>query len=137
MALNGNRKLLRLADMDLATAHHCQAMHPKPIEVICFHCQQAAEKYLKCYLRTKTESVSPRTHDLTELCLLCFGHDESFEEIAKACAKLTIYAVQPRYGDGIELEEIDMAQALQYAAEIKAFAPLMKLREVLDQEDTP
>jgi len=36
----------------------------------------------------------------------------------------------------LELEEADVTQALRYAAEIKAFAPLAKLREELEQEDT-
>jgi HEPN domain-containing protein len=25
-------------------------MHPTPVEVICYHCQQSAEKYLKGYI---------------------------------------------------------------------------------------
>ena len=50
------QRLLRLADMDLASAIHLEAMmHPKPLEVICFHCQQAVEKFLKVYLRSQTD----------------------------------------------------------------------------------
>ena len=37
-----------------------------PYDMVCFHCQQAAEKYLKCLL-TLLGVQAPRTHDLSEL----------------------------------------------------------------------
>jgi HEPN domain-containing protein len=37
----------RLAAMDLNTAEYLQNMSPLPLEIICYHCQQSAEKYLK------------------------------------------------------------------------------------------
>ena len=40
----------RLAAMDLSTAEYLKNMNPLPIEIICYHCQQSAEKYLKGYL---------------------------------------------------------------------------------------
>jgi len=36
--------------MDLGTAEYLQNMSPLPLEIICYHCQQSAEKYLKGYL---------------------------------------------------------------------------------------
>jgi len=36
---------LYLAKQDLDTAIFLQSMHPIPVEFICFHCQQSAEKY--------------------------------------------------------------------------------------------
>lgn len=37
----------RFANMDLTTAKfNFENMHPAPLEIICYHCQQAAEKYL-------------------------------------------------------------------------------------------
>jgi len=39
-----------MADMDLSSAKYLQNMHPIPIEIICYHCQQSSEKYLKGYL---------------------------------------------------------------------------------------
>ena len=39
---------LRFANMDLDAAKFSfKTMHPAPLEIICFHCQQAAEKFLK------------------------------------------------------------------------------------------
>ncbi len=39
-----------IANTDLASATFLQNMHPIPIEIICYHCQQATEKYLKGFL---------------------------------------------------------------------------------------
>jgi len=129
-------KLLRLADMDLAAAVYLESMtHPKPLEVICFHCQQAVEKFLKVYLRNQSDDNPPKTHNLVDLCDLCQAYAPEFADIKAACSKLTMYAVQTRYEDGIELDEIDMTRALRYAAEIKSFPPLVELREKLEQED--
>jgi len=36
-----------IAETDLSSAHHLITMRPRPIEIICYHCQQSAEKYLK------------------------------------------------------------------------------------------
>ncbi|MDR1464456.1 MAG: HEPN domain-containing protein [Oscillospiraceae bacterium] len=41
------RDWLRIAEMDLAYAEHGWTMHPAPLELMCYHCQQAAEKLLK------------------------------------------------------------------------------------------
>ena len=136
MVYRAIRNLFRLADMDLAVAINSETtMHPKPLEIICFHCQQAVEKYLKAYLRSQTGEAPPRTHNLVELCTLCQEREPQFGDIKSACAKLTMYAVQTRYDDGIEVDETDMRRALRYAAEIKAFPPLAELREILEQEN--
>ncbi|NUO84265.1 HEPN domain-containing protein, partial [candidate division KSB1 bacterium] len=37
----------KIAESDLASAIFLQNLHPLPVEIICYHCQQAAEKYLK------------------------------------------------------------------------------------------
>ncbi len=44
------REWQRLAEMDLNSAEYLLNMCPTPLEIICYHCQQAAEKYLKGYL---------------------------------------------------------------------------------------
>ncbi|MHB1253556.1 MAG: hypothetical protein ACYCZ1_05250 [Candidatus Humimicrobiaceae bacterium] len=40
----------RLAAMELSTVECLLSMSPLPIEIICYHCQQSAEKYPKVYL---------------------------------------------------------------------------------------
>jgi HEPN domain-containing protein len=52
-----------LAQQDEASARFLLQMRPLPLEVICFHCQQAAEKLMKAVL-TKHGLDIPKTHDL-------------------------------------------------------------------------
>jgi HEPN domain-containing protein len=41
---------MKYADSDLAVATILSSHRPLQVEIICFHCQQAAEKALKAYL---------------------------------------------------------------------------------------
>ena len=41
---------LEIASKDYNTALFLRNMKPIPLEIICFHCQQSAEKDLKAYL---------------------------------------------------------------------------------------
>jgi len=123
-------KWFAYADRDLALAEHALSMYPQPYEIICYHCQQAAEKYLKGYLIFRGEEDPPRTHDLGLLCAACSVYDESFDELQRSCDVLTYYAVQPRYPHDLEITETQMQSALRYAKGVKAFAPLMRLRVV-------
>ncbi len=64
---------------------------------ICFHCQQAAEKYLKaCLVRRGIKF--PKTHDLEHLLQLCKRLSEGFDRLGEAAARLQPYAVNARYG---------------------------------------
>ena len=101
----------RLAEMDLLSAEYLLNMHPIPLEIICYHCQQAAEKYLKGYLIINGKNP-PKTHDLDELCKLCTEISTVFTDIADHCSDLTAYGVQPRYPMDIKLAEQDTKQAL-------------------------
>ncbi|MCL2194712.1 MAG: HEPN domain-containing protein [Oscillospiraceae bacterium] len=125
------REWFRLADMDLAYAEHGLSMHPRPWELMSFHCQQAVEKYLKGYLiacGVEPEDV-PRTHNLTQLCVRCKQFDDRFDEIMEKCSSLTPYGVQPRYPDELELSDMLVNRALDHAKQVREFAPLQALRE--------
>jgi HEPN domain-containing protein len=124
----------RFGDMDLDAAEPLQSHRPQHLEIICFHCQQSAEKYLKGYLIFSGLEQPPRIHDLRKLRQLCLEYDEQFDLIADACEALTIYGVQPRYPDEIYIDEPIMKKALAYAQQIKAFAPLQDLRIKLEEE---
>ncbi|NIR51999.1 HEPN domain-containing protein [candidate division KSB1 bacterium] len=53
----------KIAETDLSSARFLQKMKPTPQEIICYHCQQSAEKFLK---GLHGEEIK-RTHDLTQL----------------------------------------------------------------------
>ena len=50
---------LAMADTDFGVADHLdKEYHPKPYEIICYHCQQAAEKAVKAVILRVDSSQS-------------------------------------------------------------------------------
>ena len=114
------KEWFEVANQDLASANYLQSMHPVPIEIICYHCQQTAEKYLKGFLAYLGKEVK-KTHDLVLLNKLCQEANNDFKEIAEDCLLLTDYGVNIRYPYPLELNEKDMQLALKNAENIKSF----------------
>lgn len=108
------------AKMDLDAAQYLLNMHPVPIEIICYHCQQSAEKMLKGVL-TAYNIFPERTHDLLQLCRQCEELDEDFKQFVDSCVELSPYAVQVRYPSDIELDMTDMNRAVKEATRIFEF----------------
>lgn len=68
-------------------------------EIVCFHCQQAVEKYCKGFLATKNIAF-PKTHDLRTLYELCVAIESGFKVLDRyQLSLLTDYAVENRYPD--------------------------------------
>ena len=111
---------LNIAEMDIASAKFLQNMHPLPIEIICYHCQQSAEKYLKGFLAFEENEVL-KTHDLLVLNNLCQKYDKDFLSINEECLRLTDYGVNIRYPYPMDLNKSDMEIALKDSQKIKAF----------------
>src|SRR5258708_29672421 len=92
------RQWVRKAEHDLEAAHRIMAIEEGcPFDTVCFHCQQAAEKYLKC-LRTCLSIQAPRTHDLKALAAL-IPADHGFSLRITELVELNPYAVDVRYAD--------------------------------------
>jgi len=110
-----------LAERDLTVADFlANTMRPVPTEIIAFHCQQAAEKYLKGALVILGEEP-PYIHDLDDLCSLAEKHKASFVSISSLCTIITQFSVQPRYDRGTDLSEEDMRIVLAHTKTIKDF----------------
>ena len=120
----------RFADIDLSAAEHLTGMHPLPLEIICYHCQQSAEKYLKGFLFYNGEKP-PKTHEIDRLCDMCSVFDSRFNDIYDECVALTQYGVQPRYPYEMSINECHMEQALAFARTIRDFDILFDLHEKL------
>ena len=118
---------LNYAKMDYIAAEHLLTLHPLPLEIICYHCQQAAEKYLKGYLVFRGVIEPPKTHDLVLLKIDCMETDARFDSISRACEVLTRYGIQPRYPNEMEITENEMQKALEYARQIRDSEPLVEL----------
>ena len=86
------------AQHDLLTAKTMLGAESHPTDVVCFHCQQCAEKMLKAYLVLQDRDF-PKTHDIRNLLDICADHDLEFGTLCSEAASLTDYAVQPRYVD--------------------------------------
>jgi len=83
-------------------------------DIVCFHAQQAAEKYLKYFLVSKGE-VPSKTHNLKELLIKCISFDEEFKQLDYIIF-MTEYAVEMRYPDDFYIPTIKEANEAYKAA---------------------
>lgn len=108
------------AKRELESAKFLINMYPNPIEIICYHCEQSAEKYLKGYL-IKYGNNAERTYDLVLLNNKCKIIDSSFDVIEDECIELVPCGVQVRYPYQLDVTEEDMVSAIQCAKKIEKF----------------
>ena len=94
--------------------------HPKPLEIICYHCQQAVEKSLKAFLCANDMEIQ-KTHDAGLLCQRCAELDNRFMNFLELCDEMVVYATHTRYPVRIEIEEYNASKALQQALAIYNF----------------
>jgi len=106
---------------DLRSAEYLSTMHnPTPDEVICFLCQQSAEKYLKAFIFSL--DIEPeKTHDLEYLLEICQKHNTEFSILSSNIDILNRYSVSPRYPNELDISNEDMKTALSYAKKIQEF----------------
>jgi len=118
------------ADSDFDSAIILNNAHRKHNMVICYHCQQAVEKYLKAFLCYKGV-IPPKIHVLETLCALCSEFDSSFNDLAKDCAYLSPFAVHARYPLEMEITGINTEKSVEIAQKVKDFSPLIELKAKL------
>ena len=106
------------AESDLAGARALLA-GPGPYDTACFHCQQAAEKYIKGFLAWRGHPF-PFTHDLDELARLCDLTEPGLNLHQPDVASLTDYAVKLRYDNQFWPSQEDTAEALAVAQRVRA-----------------
>ncbi|MBA4391895.1 MAG: hypothetical protein C0399_13305 [Syntrophus sp. (in: bacteria)] len=89
---------------------------------ICFHFQQAAEKYLKAFI-VASDLEFRRVHDLGLLLKVCSTKDDSFEDLRETCEFLSAFYIEARYPvywpTNFSREEAQ--KALQAAERIRVF----------------
>jgi len=79
---------VRKAEVDTTGASQLARAKPALNDLVCFHCQQAAEKYLKA-LMLELGLVPPRTHDLPKLLSALLPHDAQLKSLRRAVLTLT------------------------------------------------
>jgi HEPN domain-containing protein len=123
------KKWIRFAQMDFDSAVALSERFRPPLEIICYLCQQAAEKILKAYIIAKTNTLAQKTHYLKDLLKTCVPYCADFDKFRIICDKLTPYITVTRYPSIVEPTEQDMKQALKDAESVLEFTK-SKLKEM-------
>jgi HEPN domain-containing protein len=110
-------KWVQKAEADWEVAHKLAGENPPPRDIVCFHCQQAAEKYLKALLQ-ESGLVVPRTHDLVNVLKLLLPGDATFAPLRRKARSLTRFAVDYRY-PGEMASKRQMESALRHVDQIR------------------
>lgn len=112
---------IKVAEKDLLAAKQGLEAEAVITDIICFHCQQAAEKFLKAFL-VKSQIEFTKTHNIMVLVNLCSEIDKSFKDELSEADSLTDYAVEIRYpGDWYEPTIEETKQAYEVALKVKEF----------------
>ena len=104
---------------------------PKPLEIICYHCQQSAEKSLKAFLCANGADI-PKTHEVKRICMQCSDLDDSFIVLFDDCVELEVYATETRYPLRIEIDDVHTDRALKMANRIYEFTS-DKIKQLFDK----
>jgi HEPN domain-containing protein len=108
---------VRKGEEDIESARTLAALAKPKRDAACFHCQQAAEKYLKALLQ-ETGLAVPRTHELEDLLDLLLPHDATLAPLRRSLRSLTPYAVNFRY-PGSRATTRRMLAALRHAEYVR------------------
>lgn len=111
---------INVANLDLESAKFLMNMNSVPYQIVCYHSQQAIEKYLKAYLAFCGNEIL-KIHDLLILNKKCQEYDKSFCEIHKECLETNDYSVHTRYPFYEDLTEADAILAIKSAEKVKGF----------------
>ena len=87
-----------LADRDLDTAER-EFKSDGWSNIIVFHCQQSAEKYLKGFIVLNGLDIKDefKTHDLIRLLNYCLKFKPELKDLEDGCHVLTEYYIESRY----------------------------------------
>jgi HEPN domain-containing protein len=123
--LEEGKRWLRQAEEDLDVAH--SLLEAKKYYMVCFVCQQAAEKALKAYLYAQGEEFL-FSHSVWKLCQLSSNYDKEFSSLKSKVKNLDIYYTEARYPNSLNsgipaefFEEKDATQAQEMAQEVIIF----------------
>jgi HEPN domain-containing protein len=127
MNIEDVKEWMQIADDDFDSAEILNQAFRKHYEIICYHCAQAVEKYLKGYLEYK--DIAPeKTHNLSYLNSICIDEDNRFISIKTECDFLNKFANDIRYPHRYETKESDVNFCINIVKKIRNFEPISDLR---------
>lgn len=110
------------ADADLEVARRISpeaSDNPRIREIVGFHCQQVAEKYLKALL-TRYQIEFPKTHDIKMLIQLASSGGSPVADSLADASWLTPFGLKIRYpGETAEMQPGDEVRAIEIASQVK------------------
>jgi HEPN domain-containing protein len=123
------RNWIKKAENDLKIGNDEMGTQEPARDMVCFHMQQCAEKYLKTFLIFH-DNEYPRSHNLEGLLELCFRIDRDFQDLIEiGVQELTKYATTLCYAENFyspSPEETD--RAIELAQKVRDFVR-SKMRE--------
>jgi HEPN domain-containing protein len=108
---------VRKAEADVRVACDLAATAKPNRDIVCFHCQPAAEKYLKALLCELALPI-PKIHDLEDLLVLVLPHHGVLSPLKRILISLTQYAVEYRYPNRSATTR-QMRAALRHAERVR------------------
>ena len=114
------REWLGKAEADFLCAKALFGGRPPFHDIVCFHCQQCAEKHLKALLEELGLSIA-KTHDLEKLLTTLIPHHPSLAAMTGQLQPLTDLAVDSRY-PGNRANKRQTAAALRWAERVRRAA---------------
>lgn len=121
------RDWVRKAEVDYRAARKLDQSHPPMHDLVCFCCQQMAEKFLKALMEEQS-LVVPRTHNLEDLLNLLHPFHSGLISLRRGCKFLIQFAVDVRY-PGFHARKRQAHAALRWAERVRdACRPLLGIR---------
>ena len=113
------RAWIKKAESDLTTAEHTLTLKENcPFDIVCFHAQQCAEKYLKALLVSRSVDF-PRTHDL-RLLMQRIPPDTNLRLRIEEVVSLNRYTIEARYpGDWEPFNRKEAEKAVAVARKVR------------------
>ena len=127
------KEWLLIADEDLYSAKILNEAVRKPLEIICYHCAQAVEKYMKGFL-IYHDVIPQKTHNLILLNTLCSEFDDTFASLQSSCIFLNVFANDIRYPHKYEVTDDDADFAINAVEKIKNSKPILDLTVLTDNK---
>lgn len=122
------REWVKKAEEDYVLAKHASRSKVPVHDGVCFHCQQAAEKYLKGLMEELALPV-PKTHFLDQLLTELVPHHPVLRPLRRGLLFLSAFAVDTRY-PGASASKRQAVAALRWVDRVRALTrKLLGLRE--------
>ncbi len=104
--------------------------HGAPLDTVCFHLQQAAEKLLKAALACRNKDY-PLTHDIRDLLTLAAPEFPSLTTFRELLAGFSRYAVRMRYDAGMYPDREEALAAFEAVKQLRSVIHSVVPPEVL------